>query len=519
MAHVVLGAWDRISSLAMLGLARHSSPIEGLLPDSSVKLPEGSLEQGLLRCAAAALLLRLAGQKSVSETVELPILAACTAERIIADSAVRRLARLCAEGPQELIGEWFTHALWSGNVLPPQWIPPIFEALPAVTRMEYATVFGQRLHWLASRDARWKIEGAGKECDQSDWLTGSLTERTALLRRVRRADPGTGRAWVEATWSTDPPEAREAFVRVLKSELSSADESFLERALDDKRKSVRLAAVENLARLPTSSFVKRSLMRLQPVFVFEPRSSGLLARLSRRNLRIDVPVALDEAALRDGIELKPPANLKMGERTFHFMQMLSIPPPAEWLRRFECTAAELLEAAKRTDYSQEIVTALCTACTRHPDAEWVAALSASLRARAGEQDLQVAQGIAALLAALPAEARDRQLQTEIAALRSQGSIDLGMDLLTCSAHAWSSATTALAFEVLLMHIRSSAGTSHRVSRGILQTWAHRVDVATAARVAKDVLEKIGPDSPSRKAVEQLQELVEFRIEMHKELLA
>jgi hypothetical protein len=503
----------------MLGFARHTSAIEGLLPDKSVKLPEGSLEQGLLRCAAAALLLRLAGQRSAAAPVKEPVRAGAIAERTIADAALHRLARLCAEGPKELIGEWFTYALQSGNVLPPQWIPPIFEALPAEMRRDYAPVFGQRIHWLASQDARWKIEGAGKECNESDWLTGSLTERTALLRRVRKVDPGAGRAWVEAAWATDPAEAREAFVRALKFELSSADEPFLERALDDKRKSVRLAVRENLARLPSSAFIQRSLMRLQRAFKFEPRSGGLLARLSRRNLRIELPLALDEAALRDGIEPKPPANLKMGERSFQFMQMLSIPPPVEWLRRFDCTAVELLEAAGRTDHAEDIFTALCTACARHPDAEWVAALSSSWRARASEQDLRVAAGIAGLLAELPAEARDLQLQTQISALRSQGAIDLGMHLLACSDHAWSAATTALAFDVLLMHIRGSTGASHVLSRNLLQSWARRVEVAAAAHAAKQVLEKIGPESPSRNAVEQLQELIEFRIEMHKELFA
>lgn len=519
MAHSALAAWDRMTSLAMLGLARHPSAIEGLLPDTSVQLPEGSLEQGLLRCAAAAVLLRLAGQRSAAAVVNVPVRAGGIAERTIADSALRRLARLSAEGPKELIDEWFTYALQSGSVLPPQWIPPIFEALPAEMRTEYAPVFGQRIHWLASQDARWKIDGAAQECNESDWLTGSVTERAALLRRVRRSDAGAGRAWLEGTWSTDPPEAREAFLRALKVNLSSADEPFLERALDDKRKSVRLAAMENLARLPGSAFVQRSLMRLQPVVVFQPRPSGLLARLSRRNLRIDLPPALDAAALRDGIEPKPPANLKMGERSFQFMQMLSIPPPVEWLRRFACTAVELLEAASRTDYAEEIFTALCAACTRHPDAEWVAALSSSWRARSGEPDLRVAAGIAALLAELPAEARDQQLQTQISALRSQGSIDLAMHLLACSDHAWSAATTALAFDVLLMHILGSAVAIQGLSRALRESWAHRVEVAAAARAAKQVLEKIGPESPSRNAVEQLQELIEFRIDMHKELFA
>lgn len=519
MAHSASGAWDRISSLAMLGLARRSSAIEELLPDTAVKLPEGSLEQGLLRCAAAALLMQLAGRRSIAAAVAVPPPASSSLEGMIADSALRRLARLCAEGPKDLIGEWFTHALKSGKVLPPQWIPPIFEALSAEMRMQYAPVFGQRIQWLASRDARWTIEGAGKECNENDWLTGSTIERTALLRRVRETDPSAGRAWVEATWSTDAPEARESFVQALRIMLSSADEPLLEKALDDKRKSVRSAAIENLARLPDSAFVQRALMRLHPVFVFEPRPSGLLAKLSSRKLRIEVPLALDKAALRDGIELKPPANLKMGERSFQFMQMLSIPPPLEWLRRFDCTAAELMEAAGRTEYAQEIFTALCTACMRHPDAEWVSALSSAWRARATEQEPSVAPGIAALLAELPAEARDQQLQTQVSALRSQGSIDLAMHLLACSNHAWSSATTALAFDLLLIHIRGSGGNSHALSRNFLESWGRRVEVASAAPAAKQVLEKIGPEAPSRKTVEQLLELIEFRIDMHKELFA
>ena len=502
----------------MLGLGRQSSAIEELLPDAAVKLPEGSLEQGVLRCAAATLLTRLAGQRSAAATLKLPARAPDISERTIADSALRRLARLSAEGPKELIGEWFTYALKSGKVLPPEWIPPIFETLSHGMRMEYAPVFGQRIHWLASQDARWTIEGAGDDSNESDWLTGSATERTALLRRVRGADPSAGRAWMESTWSTDAPEAREAFVQALKIGLSSADEQFLEKTLDDKRKGVRLAAMENLARLSGSSFVHRSLVRLQRVFVFEPRSSGLLGRLSSRKLRIDLPLELDEAALRDGIELKPPANLKIGERSFWLTQMLSVPPPVEWSRRFDCTAVELLEAAGRTDHAQEVFTALCTACVRHPDVEWVSALSSAWRERASEQQQNVAPGIAALLAELPVEARDQQLQTQISALRSQGSIDFGMHLLACSDHAWSSATTALAFDLLLMHIRGSGGTGHSLSRSFLESWGRRVEVASAAPAAKQVLEKIGLESPSRNAVQQLLELIEFRIDMHKELL-
>ena len=73
MAHAVVTAWDRMTSLAMLGLARHASAVGELLPDAAVKLPEGSREEGLLRCAAAVLLARLAGQRSA--VAEAPVTA------------------------------------------------------------------------------------------------------------------------------------------------------------------------------------------------------------------------------------------------------------------------------------------------------------------------------------------------------------------------------------------------------------------------------------------------------------
>jgi Family of unknown function (DUF5691) len=524
MAQSTVDTWDRITSLATLGLGRHSSAMEDLLPDPAVKLPDGTREQWLLRCAAATLLTRLAGRRSVAAAVTLPARAAAVPEQAIpeptiAEAALRRLARLFAEGPKELIGEWFACALKSQKVLPPQWIPPVFEALTPRMRLEYAPVFGERIHWLASQDARWTIEGIAKECSEDDWQTGSAAERIALLKRVRESDPGRGRTWLEATWSTDSAEAREAFVQALTIGLSSADEAFFEKALDDKRKGVRLAAAENLARLPESALVHRALTRLQPVFVFDPRPSGMLGRLTSRKLRIELPAALDKAALRDCIEPKPPADRKIGERSFWLMQMLSIPPPLVWLQRFDCSAAELLAAADRTDYAQEVFSALCTACMRHPDPEWVAALSAVWRTRGREQDLGAAAGIAALLAALPVTARDAQLQTEISALRSQDSVDLSLQLLTRSDHAWSPATTALAFDVLLTHIRESNGATAGLMRSQLESWGRHVEVAVAAPAAHRILEKIGPESPFRSTVERLLELIEFRIDMHKELLA
>ena len=86
-------------------------------------------------------------------------------------------------------------------------------------------------------------------------------------------------------------------------------------------------------------------------------------------------------------------------------------------------------------------------------------------------------------------------------------------------NAWSSATTALALDALLSHIRESSGANAASMRSQLESWGRHVEVASAGPAVHRVLEKIGPEAPLRSAVERLLELIEFRIDMHKELLA
>ena len=93
-------------------------------------------------------------------------------------------------------------------------------------------------------------------------MEGTLAERCADFALLRLRDPGIARDWLQRTLGTDPPEAREAFVKLLLAGLSMEDESLLETALDDKRKGVRLAAAECLARLPESAHARRNLARL-----------------------------------------------------------------------------------------------------------------------------------------------------------------------------------------------------------------------------------------------------------------
>src|SRR6185437_16208150 len=76
-----------------------------------------------------------------------------------------------------------------------------------------------------------------------------------------RADPASGRALVEATWSSDGARYRAAFIAGLGTGLSTDDEPLLNQALSDRSFEVRRVATELLARLPGSEAARRASSR------------------------------------------------------------------------------------------------------------------------------------------------------------------------------------------------------------------------------------------------------------------
>ncbi len=513
------GPWERAISLATLGLARSPGPIVDLLPHEACSLPPGPREQTVLRSAATTLLWRLAGERSGAATAPAETVAPAAPRQLIPETAARRLARLVTEGPRELTDEWFALAARSGRVLAPHWVPTVFEAIAPDARNAYAAVFGARLVWLAAHDPRWRVEGAGRTPTDEDWAVGTLPERTALLQRMRQTDPARARSWLEGTWATEPPESREHLIAILRTNLSSEDEPFLEAALDDKRKAVRQCAADLLLRLPQSMCTRRALGRLESMFVLEPRGTGLLGRFASRKLRIELPTALDKSALRDGIEAKPPAARKIGERAWWLMQMIATVPPAGWSERFSCTASELIAAADATDYPDELYGAFTAACVRRPDHPWVQALSAAWRARLGRAETRATaiDSISRLLVALPAAAQESLLLDQIEALRDPEVMDVAVELLLRFDRFWSPALTAKALDVLDRCVRGAAS-QVTLPRTTLDSWARRADPQTAAMAIGRLLERIAADSPWRNTLERVRDFIDFRIDMHKELL-
>lgn len=515
--------WTALVTAATLGTGR-APPAAGLaqLGDGTA-LADAAAPTRLLRAALAADLWRTAGQRAAADAaaaqraLQGADAAASAAPRAtIHELACWRFGRMLAGERRELVGEWLQHAAASGRTLPVHWLPAALDTLRDDERALCAPLLDAVAEALARENPAW--QGAGVTTPSEErWQTGSLEARTAALQAQRAADPAVARTWVESTWEQDPPEARETFLRLLQPGLSTDDEPLLERALDDKRKAVRRVAADLLARLPDSALSARMRARLQPLLTLSRPDKNFLGIARKRKLDVELPTAPDKAAQRDGIEPKPPAGRKIGERSFWLVQMLAAVPPSHWSREFDCTPAELLAAAAATDYANDLLVAVSEAATLHPDEPWLRALCEHWLERDDGIDPTLRpQHLAALVAAAP-PALQLALLHEILTSLGKKDFQLAQALISGVAVRWDADLTREALRLLGVAIRKDTQ-KWMLPRTLLNDWALRADIDAALAPARELLESLATDSMWRIAVEALLETLEFRHAMKKELL-
>jgi hypothetical protein len=511
-----LTSWERLAAIATLGTRRAPLPKDAIWPEESLAAAANentAPETLLLRAAAATWVWGIAGVRAAQSSASVQVDVPAPSGSLASEAACWRLARMIGGEQRELLQEWFELARAARKSLPTHWLPVVLDGVAPKLRNAFPEVLGPAAGWLASQHPQWSVAPSVAEPSQDRWQEGSLIERRAELAAMRERDAARGREWLRSTWATDPPEAREAFLGALQIGLSADDEPFLEAALDDKRKGVRQAAAECLARLPNSAHAKRNLARLEGLIVMAEPGSGLLARFRHRKLIVQLPAALDKTAVRDGLEAKPPAARKVGERAFWLEQMVELVPPRHWCERFACDAPTFVAAAIETDHASELLSALSLAATRHPDVEFIAALCEAWSKSANEPPV-IAQAVARLVAALPAGMHSEMFEAQLRKL-SERDFDAMFHLTMNYDLPWSAGATSFALEALGKRV---AGDSQQYAnpRNMLDTWGQRCDVPTAHSALAEMLLAAG-QSPWRNALQQFDDTVQFRAAMRKEL--
>ncbi|MCA2215911.1 DUF5691 domain-containing protein [Wangella sp. NEAU-J3] len=253
--------------------------------------------------------------------------------------------------------------------MPPEALPALLDAgrRNGTVRPSLARVAGRRGAWLAAMraDWRWLLDEAPAG-PAGAWETGSGGERLAYLITLRRTDPAAGLALLESTWAGESSDDRARFVAALDVGLSGTDDAFLDRALDDRRREVREAALDLLRRLPGSALGRRMAERARAAIHLERR------RLGRDRLLVDPPEDLDEALRRDGVAAMPARGTGIG--AWLLEEVVAGAPLDTWIPAFGRDPDAVLDLARGHDWETPLVHGWAKAAIAQRDPAWATAL-------------------------------------------------------------------------------------------------------------------------------------------------
>ena len=335
-------------SQLLVGTARAPFSADALPPELAalVDAPDLAPECRLWRAAGASSLWDRAGhlpQPAAGQPAQASAdeqLAACPPQ---AEALLRRL--LQENFPASLLPEWLMLLNGRRARLPERFLPNLLALATrqAPLRPAVRPVLGMRGHWLAQFEPGWSWAGATQDAADLHtlWQEGAPEQRTCALAAWRRQDPAAARAALQGTWASEAPEQRIALIDTLAINLDAGDEDFLEAALDDRRKGVRVAAQRLLARLPGSRLSHRMLARVTPLLQLEKRG------LRGSRLLVTPPAACDAAMLRDGVgEGKYPG---LGEKAGWLADMLAALDPAHWSTQWDVSPDECIALSADTE--------------------------------------------------------------------------------------------------------------------------------------------------------------------------
>ncbi|MEU4557993.1 SWIM zinc finger family protein [Actinoplanes sp. NPDC023936] len=347
----------------------------------------------LLEAVAVALVCRRAGVEPEAGRAPAPAAPAEVASPL-PPAASARLERVLAGGApggghlqQELLAQWLAAAAARGGFVRPALLPALLDAgrRDTTVRPALAQVAGARGAWLAGQRTEWRWlldevipsradlsalgawpgrpggSGGRADSDQGVWETGSGSVRLGLLVALRRADPDRARELVESTWARESPEDRARFLGAFGTGLSLRDEPLLERALDDRRKEVREAALDLLRVLPGAALGRRMAERAHAA-----------VRFDGRRLFVEPPAELDQALGRDGVSAAQVRGVGAG--AWLLEEVVAGTPLATWTG---LDPDEWVRVARGHDWATPLLHGWAKAAILQHDPAWASALLAA----------------------------------------------------------------------------------------------------------------------------------------------
>lgn len=505
--------WPTLLTTALLGTERQpltlpatGGPLGAVLSQLNPTDAEGSL----LGAAGAMALYRRVGRGPATDSFP-AALSACEPDVLprCRQRAGQHLALMLSGQFAEALPEWLRALAQAGQRIPEEHLPALLTYGQANVNQQDALwpVLGARGRWLAAQQAEWEYASVeGVDADESVWQTGARVARLALLKRLRARNPARAREWLLATWEQEAPEDRAIFVLALKAGLSLDDEPFLESALADRRKEVRRHAADLLAQLPHSQLCQRMVERVRPLIRWTKSKTPHLA--------LTPPDECTQAMERDGVEVK--ARKGTGEKTWWFIQMLGMTPPAVWPKVLGKSIPELIQSALGGEWQEAFLEGWTLATIRFGDEAWTEALAREWMTNDKSHAALAKADLYPALMRLPAARFEKlmaeALKTDESPLHDQHP---AFWLLRRSDQPWSAALTRKL--IASLRARITAGTQKGQAfwgvRSLLKRYALQIPPALYAEVAKGWPTDEKGWGVWEKDIEDMLALLQFRRDM------
>ena len=361
-----------ITATALIGTQRQPfTPIstDGNLGKLLANVDATNQEAALLSTVVIVTMYQQAGQLAITNC-ELRIIEPCELDDLprCSDRTGYYLSLMLSGEHQQLLPELLDRLADLGQRVHETSLPSLLDLgkRQSDVREAIAKVLGKRGQWLAAQNPEWNYVASE---DESAWETGSKAARLMWLTKLRRQEPDQARQLLESTWKQESASDRTAFLEVLGTGLSMADEPFLESLLDDRSKEVRRVTVDLLTCLPESRFCERAIARVQNLVKLQHEGN-------QPYFTVDLPEAHTPEMLRDGIEAKSndSQNNQIGDRASWLLKMLTSTPLSFWNQHLAMSIEDLVKAANHAQSDRLLLQGWIAAAQKTGNLVWLQAL-------------------------------------------------------------------------------------------------------------------------------------------------
>ncbi len=417
-----------------------------------------------------------------------------------------------------LLPEWCAAACRLGRRAPPECLPDLLEYARSVGPQEQSVlqkVVGGRGMWLARQNPAWRNLFAEAAPDEGVWHTGTRQERLHLLNRLRLKGPARALALLRQTWQQEDPDDRALFVEALATRLSGDDEVFLEECLDDKRKPVRAAAADLLARLPGSQLARRMTDSLFQLIRYTAGKKGWL-RSRRPILEVELPDVKDRTLLRDGIDPRKVGQL--GPAAIALARMVAAVPLEAW-KRLDSDVNDIIASALAGEFGAAFALGFCQATVRQQSAEWAKAIVGCyhLFRCGGGQAGGIEIDLMGMMKCLAPEERETVVADYAEHHGESQDLHLVHELLVAMDHQWSDTFSRKAFHLIRKHFIENLG-NYSLRRPVVEKFALRLSPVVAEEAGQGWPTPFNRfTSGDEEMVHRLMSILKFRQRMLEEL--